>query len=127
VEGKIRCPIHIDSFVSLSEAVTEEEVTHPIGRDRAKMAMWKGKGKEDSSSQSGSSFTMAGIMSTLKKLGTSFSRVQMWKQYNKLHAANIVDMDVEELVSHQKTLRLIKKDLNFATQNAAEVHDEDDE
>jgi hypothetical protein len=127
VEGKIRCPIHNDSFVSLSEAVTEEEVTHPIGRDRAKMAMWKGKGKEDSSSQSGSSFAMAGIMSTLKKLGTSFSRVQMWKQYNKLHAANTVDMDVEELVSHQKTVRLIKKDLNFATQNAAEVHDEDDE
>jgi hypothetical protein len=51
----------------------------------------------------------------------------MWKQYNKLHAANTVDMDVEELVNHQKTLRLIKKDLNFATQNAVEVHDEDDE
>jgi hypothetical protein len=40
---------------------------------------------------------------------------------------NTMDMDVEELVSHQETLRLIKNDLNFATQNAAEVQDEDDE
>jgi hypothetical protein len=35
-------------------------------------------------------------------------------------------MDVEELASHQEALRLIKKDLNFVTQNAAEVQDEDD-
>jgi hypothetical protein len=40
---------------------------------------------------------------------------------------NTIDMDVEELMSHQETLRLIKNDLNFATQNAAEVQDEDDE
>jgi hypothetical protein len=58
---------------------TEEEVTHPIGRDRGKMAARKGKGKEDSSSQSGYSFAMGGIMSTLKKLGTSVTRTQMWK------------------------------------------------
>jgi hypothetical protein len=36
-------------------------------------------------------------------------------------------MDVEELASHQEALRLIKKDLNFVTQNAAEVQNEDDE
>jgi hypothetical protein len=52
---------------------------------------------------------------------------QMWKQYNKLRAVNTADMDAEELVSYREALRLIKKDLNFATQNAAEVHDEDDE
>jgi hypothetical protein len=74
-----------------------------------------------------SSSTMGGIISTLKKLVTSFTMAQMWKQYNKLHAANTVDMDVEELTTHQEALRLIKKDLNFATQNAAEVQDEDDE
>jgi hypothetical protein len=34
--------------------------------------------------------------------------------------------DGEELASHQEALRLIKKDLNFVTQNAAEVQDEDD-
>jgi hypothetical protein len=43
-------PSTIDTFISLSEAATEEEVTHPIGRDRAKTAIWKGKGKENSSS-----------------------------------------------------------------------------
>ncbi len=36
-------------------------------------------------------------------------------------------MDAEELVTHREVLRLIKKDLNFATQNTAEVQDEDDE
>jgi hypothetical protein len=36
-------------------------------------------------------------------------------------------MDVKELVSHREALRLIKNDLNFATQNVVEVQDEDDE
>jgi hypothetical protein len=83
--------------------------------------VWKEKGKEDSNSQSGSSSAMGGIMPTLKKLGISFTRVQIRKQYNKLHKANTMDMDAEELASHREALRLIKKDLNFATQNAAEV------
>jgi hypothetical protein len=36
-------------------------------------------------------------------------------------------MDAEELTTHREALRLIKKDLNFPTQNAMEVQDEDDE
>jgi hypothetical protein len=39
--------------------------------------MRKGKGQEDSSSQSESSFIMSDIMSTLKKLSISFTKVQM--------------------------------------------------
>jgi hypothetical protein len=120
-------PSTMDAFVFSSEAETEEEVTRPIGRDRAKTVTWKWKAKEDSSSQSGSSSAMDDIMSTLKKLDTSFTRAQMWKQYNKLHTANTADMDVEELVTHREALRLIKKDLNFTTQNTAEVQDEYDE
>jgi cytochrome oxidase Cu insertion factor (SCO1/SenC/PrrC family) len=57
---------------------------------------------------------MSGIISTLKKLDTLLTIVQMWKQYNKFHETNTVDMDVEELMSHREVLRLIKKDLNFA-------------
>jgi hypothetical protein len=117
----------MEGFVSSSEDTTEEEVTRSISQDRAKMVVRKGKGKEDSSSQSGSSSAMGGIMSTLKKLGTSFTRAQMWKQHNKHHEANTADMDAEELVSHRGALRLIKKDLNFATKNAVEVQNEDDE
>jgi hypothetical protein len=120
-------PSTMDAFISFSEAATEKEVSHPIGQDRAKTAARKEKEKEGSSSQSGFSFSMGGIMSTLKKLDTSFTRAQMWKQYNKLRETNTVDMDVEELVSHREALRLIKKDINFATQNAVEVQDEDDE
>jgi hypothetical protein len=40
----------MDPFLSSSKAATKEEVTHPIGRDRAKAAVWKRKGKECSSS-----------------------------------------------------------------------------
>jgi hypothetical protein len=66
-----------DPFVSSSEAATEEEMTHPIGRNRAKSAARKGKGKEDSSSQSESSSIIDGIMSTLKKLSTTFTKAHM--------------------------------------------------
>jgi hypothetical protein len=40
---------------------------------------------------------------------------------------NTADMDVEELVTYREALRLIKMDLNFTTQNVADVQDEDDE
>jgi hypothetical protein len=62
-----------------------------------------------------SSSSMGAIMSTLKKLDTSFTRAQMWKQYNKLCEVNTADMNAEELTSHQEALRLIKNDLNFTT------------
>jgi hypothetical protein len=52
-------------------------VTRHIGRDRVKTAVQKGKEKEDSSSQSESSFTVGGIMFTLNKLSTSFSKTHM--------------------------------------------------
>jgi hypothetical protein len=65
----------MDPFFSSSVAATEEEVTRPIGQDRAKVAVRKEKGKEGSSSQSESSSTMGDMMSTLKKLSTSFTKV----------------------------------------------------
>jgi hypothetical protein len=38
-----------------------------------------------------------------------------------------VNMDGETLMSHREALRLIERDLQFITQNAAKVHDDDDE
>jgi hypothetical protein len=64
-------------FVSSSEAANEEEATHPIGRNKAKMIVRKGKDNEDSYSQSEHSNSMVAIMFTLKMLDTSFSRAQM--------------------------------------------------
>jgi hypothetical protein len=43
-------PSTMDTFVSSSEAATEEEMTHPISRDGTKTIAWKEKGNEDSSS-----------------------------------------------------------------------------
>jgi hypothetical protein len=116
-----------DPFLSSSEAATEEEVTRPIGWDRAKVVAWKGKGKEGSSSQSESSSAMGGIISTLKKLNTSFTNAQMWKQYNKLWDRSAANMDDKELASDDKELAshrealIIEKDLHFVTWNAVEV------
>jgi N-acetylglucosamine kinase-like BadF-type ATPase len=59
---------------------TGEEMTRPIGQDRAKMTAQKGKEKECPSSQSKSYSTVGGMMSTLKKLNTSFAKAQLWKQ-----------------------------------------------
>jgi hypothetical protein len=56
-------------------------------------------------------------MSTLKKLSTSFTKAQM----------STANMDAKQLVTHRETLRLIEMDLHFATRNAAEVQDDDDE
>jgi hypothetical protein len=66
-----------DLFVSLSEVATEEQVTRLIDQDRAKSATRKEKWKECSSSQSNSSSAMGDIKSTLKKLSTTFTKVQM--------------------------------------------------
>jgi hypothetical protein len=66
-----------DPFVSSSEVTTEEDVTHPIGQDRAKLVVWKAKGNEGSYSQSESFFTMGDIMPTLKKLNTTFTKARI--------------------------------------------------
>jgi hypothetical protein len=114
-------PSTINAFVSSSEAATEEDVTRLIDWDRAKTVVWKEKGKEDSSNQSGSSSAMGDIMSSLKKLATLFIRTQMWKQYNKLCEVNTATMNVEELVSYWEALKVIKKDLNFVSQNVGDI------
>jgi hypothetical protein len=49
-------------------------VTRLIGLDRAKAVVRKRKGKEVSSSQSEFSSLLCGMMSTLKRLSTSFAK-----------------------------------------------------
>jgi hypothetical protein len=48
-----------------------------MGRDRAKAATWKGKGKEGSCSQSEPSFVVGGMMSTLKKINNPFAKARL--------------------------------------------------
>jgi hypothetical protein len=59
-------------------------------------------------------------LSTLKKLSTSFTKAQMWKQCTKLYDRSTANMDAEELASYQEALRLIETDLHFATRNVAD-------
>jgi phosphoenolpyruvate carboxylase len=102
-------------------------VTRPIGRDRAKVTAQKGKEKKGSSSQSESSSALGDIMFILKELSTSFTKTQLWKQYNKLKDRSTANMDEEKLESHHKALRLIQKNLQFTQQNVTDIEDEDDE
>jgi hypothetical protein len=46
-----------------------------------------------------SSYSIDDIMFTLKKLDISFTRVQIWKQYNKFCEVNTTNMVVEEFAS----------------------------
>jgi hypothetical protein len=47
------------------------------------------------------------MMFTLKKLSTSFTKAELWKQWNKLKDHSTTNMDEEELKIHRETLQLI--------------------
>jgi hypothetical protein len=96
-----------NSWIFSSDPTIEEEVTRLIDRNRAKTAVRKGKTvrKEDSISQSESSFTVSAMMSTLKRLNTSFAKAQLWKQWNKSKDCSTANMN-EELKIHCETLQL---------------------
>jgi hypothetical protein len=58
---------------------TEEELSHPMGRDKAKSAVQKGKGKAGSSSQSGSESlgVGGGMIKRLCKTTKQFAKAQL--------------------------------------------------
>jgi hypothetical protein len=43
---------------------------------------------------------MGNMLSTLKKMNTTFAKVQLWKQWKKLKERSTADMDEEELKNH---------------------------
>jgi hypothetical protein len=69
-----------NSWISSSDRGIEDEVTRPLGRDRAKATTRKGNEKEGLSKQSEPSSTIGGMIFTLNKLITSFDKTQVWKQ-----------------------------------------------
>jgi hypothetical protein len=113
-----------DPYVSSSDHMSEEEVTRPMDRDRAKAAVQKGN--ECSSSHSKSSFAVGDMMSTMKKLSTAFAKTQLWKLWNKLKERSTANIDEEELQNHRVDLRLIEKYINFDQANEVEVEHEDE-
>jgi hypothetical protein len=112
-----------DPWVSSSDCMSDEEVTRPMCRDRAKAATRKGKGMEGSCSQSEFFSAVGGMMSTLKKLITSFAKVRLWKQWNKLKDHSTANMDEEDLQTHREALKLIQKELQFAQTNEVVIED----
>jgi hypothetical protein len=81
-------------WASSSEPIDEEEVSRLMGHDRAKAAVRKAKGKASSSNQSEHDpSTMGGVLFTLKKVSTTFAKVQLWKRWNELKECSTADMD----------------------------------
>jgi hypothetical protein len=87
----------------------------------------KGEAEEKLSNQNELSSTVGGMMSTLKRLGTSFAKVQLWKQWNKLKDHSTANMEEEELKNHHLALKLLEKDFNFAEAHKEETVDEEDD
>jgi hypothetical protein len=81
VESKVCWLVDNWSWISSSDPTTEEEVTCPMGQDRAKAVAWKGKRKGEGrlSKQNESSSAMGDMMSTMKKLSYLFAKVKLWK------------------------------------------------
>jgi hypothetical protein len=52
-------------------------------------------------------YAVGDMMFTLKKLSTSFTKAELWKQWNKLKDHSTTNMDEEELKIHRETLQLI--------------------
>jgi hypothetical protein len=78
---------------------------------------------EGSCSQSEFFSAVGGMMSTLKKLITSFAKVRLWKQWNKLKDHSTANMDEEDLQTHREALKLIQKELQFAQTNEVVIED----
>jgi hypothetical protein len=74
LRAKSVSPSTTDPWISSSDPTTEEEVTYPMGQDRAKAATRKGKGKEGLSTQSEYSSAVGDMMFTLNKLSVSFAK-----------------------------------------------------
>ena len=109
-------------YSSAGSRASEEEISRPIGRDRAKAAARKNKGKATSSSDSTG---MGDMLKNLCKVSKRFMKVSLWKQWGKLKQRPTEGMSEEEKKSHMRALKLMEKDLGF--ENETEVEEEEDE
>jgi hypothetical protein len=66
---------------------------------------------------------MSDILSILEEISTTFIKVQLLKQWDKMKERSTVDMDEEELKKHRLALKIIQKDLNFTEAVVKEAKD----
>ncbi|XP_071682401.1 uncharacterized protein [Lolium perenne] len=109
---------------SSSDATGDTEEERPMGRDRAKAAVRKGrrKGKEtSSSSEVGSkSFAMSNMMKSLVK-------AKLFKQWNKMKDRSTVDMNEAEKRKHAKAMKMVEKELGLEDDDDEEEEQEQEE
>ena len=104
---------------------TEEEVSRPMGRDRAKAAARKGKGKA-SSSGSDSMTGMGGMLKNLCKVSKRYATAKMFQQWNKLKDRSTDNMTESEKRVHQRAIQRLEKELAL-DEDEPEIEAEEEE
>lgn len=125
-----RTRLGASSGYSSDDRSTEEEVTRPMGRDRAKAAARKGKGKTkaSTSSQSGIESTeVGGMLKNLCKITKEYTQVKLWKQWNRLIARPTDNLTASQKKIHERAIKQLKKTLNIADEDAEEDDEGGDE
>ena len=89
-----------------SEDTAEEE--RPVGRDRAKAAARRRKGKDSSSSSE-----VASKAFTMKNMWSGLVKAKLLKQWNKTKDRSTTDMDEEEKRTHAKAMKMVEKELGL--------------
>jgi hypothetical protein len=110
---------------------TDEEVSRPMGRDRAKAAARKGKGTASSSDVDSSSMSGTGSMlKNLCKVSKRFVTAKMFREWNKMKDRSTDNMTASEKRVHERALARLEKELALdedEEEAAAEEEEDDDE
>lgn len=93
-----------------SEDTTEEE--RPIGRDRAKAAARREKGRRKGK-ESSSSSEVASKAFTMKNMWSGLVKAKLLKQWNKMKDRSTTDMDEAEKRTHAKAMKMVEKELGL--------------
>jgi hypothetical protein len=109
---------------------TEEEVTRPIGRDRAKAAARRGRAQGKAPASSASSGDSTGTASQLSQMSFTSDKLALailWKQYNIMRKEPTENMTPAQRRQHKNDLKLIRLQLHGGATPAEEEEEEDEE
>jgi hypothetical protein len=112
-----RSRLGVSGEYSSGDRDTEEEVTaRPMGRDRAKAAARRGKGKEKAGSSSqttGGSDAMGGMMQDFCKISRDYTQAKLWKQWNNLMSRPLEGMSEHDKKVHARAKKRLEQQLGI--------------
>ncbi|CAM0954561.1 unnamed protein product [Alopecurus aequalis] len=117
-----RTRLGVSGEYSSSEATEEEE--RPTGRDRAKAATRKDKGKRKGK-ESSSSTEVPGKSFAMKAMMRGLVKAKLLKQWNKLQDRSTADMTEAEKRKHAKAMRMVETELGLDDDDEQEENEDD--